>query len=113
MLKFSFIFFLFVLNSTISPTPAPVSKPEIKAEAFITFCIYKFVIITEAAQFGIKPIKLEIIGPKYRLFCIKFSIVLSPIILINKLIIKVIIKIYIVMLTVCFKADFTIPVRWQ
>ena len=55
---------LFVLNKIISPTPAPVKSPAISEAPLIMFCIYKFVIITDAAQFGIKPIKLEIAGPR-------------------------------------------------
>ena len=60
---FSFMF-LFVLNNTASPTPAPVSKPDIMLAADITFSRYIFVKITDAAQFGIRPIRLATIGPK-------------------------------------------------
>ena len=39
ILKFSFKCFLLLLNKTKSPTPAPVSKPEIKDAILITFSI--------------------------------------------------------------------------
>ena len=97
---FSFICFLFVLNNTNKPTPAPVNNPAISDAILITFSIYKLVIITDAAQFGIKPIKLEIIGPKKILFFINVSIVCSPITPIRALIINVIITIYPVILIV-------------
>ena len=74
---FSFIL-LFVLNNTASPTPAPVNNPDIILPSEITFSKYIFVIITDAAQFGIKPINEAIIGPTTGLFSIQPAIVSSP-----------------------------------
>ena len=59
----------------------------------ITFCKYIFVIITDAAQFGINPINAEIIGPSIGLSNNKFAIFSSPIKYTTKFIIKVIITI--------------------
>ena len=59
---------LFVLNNTASPTPAPVNNPAIILPSEITFSKYIFVIITDAAQFGINPINDVIIGPIIGLF---------------------------------------------
>ena len=75
---FSFTF-LFVLNKIINPTPAPVKRPATREAPFKMFSMYKFVKITEAAQFGISPIKLAINGPKTAFFDTKFAIVSSPI----------------------------------
>ena len=58
---------LFVLNKTASPTPAPVNSPAIMLPSEITFSKYIFVIITDAAQFGIKPINDVIIDIKTQL----------------------------------------------
>lgn len=69
---------LFVLNNTASPTPAPVNKPDIILPSEITFSKYIFVIITDAAQFGINPISDAIIGPITCLFNIQLAIVSSP-----------------------------------
>ena len=99
IIRFCFIFLL-VLNNTINPTPAPVSNPATKEAIFITFSIYKLVIITDAAQFGISPIKLDTIGPKKILFFIIISILSSPTAQIITFIINVIIKIYIVIFIV-------------
>ena len=75
---FSFSF-LFVLNSTASPTPAPVNNPAIILPADIKFSKYIFVIITDAAQFGINPINPAITGPNIFLFNNKFEMFSSPI----------------------------------
>ena len=96
---FSFIL-LFVLNNTASPTPAPVNNPDIILPSDITFSKYIFVIITDAAQFGINPISDVISGPITGLFNIQIAIVSSPtkfttlfiinvIIIINKNMLKV------------------------
>ena len=74
---FSFIL-LFVLNNTASPTPAPVNSPDIILPSEITFSKYIFVIITDAAQFGISPISDDINGPITGLFNIQLAIVSSP-----------------------------------
>ena len=71
--------FLFTLNNTSNPTPAFASNPAIKIEAVIKFSTYNLVIITEDAQFGIKPINPAITGPKILLFIIKLDNVSSPI----------------------------------
>ena len=54
----------FVLNNTASPTPAPVNNPAIMLPNDITFSRYRFVIITDAAQFGINPMRLAKNGVK-------------------------------------------------
>ena len=113
IIRFSFKCFLFFLNKTINPTPAPVSNPAISDAIFKTLLRYKLVIITEAAQFGISPIKLDTNGPNIELFFINVSIVSSPINEINIFIIKVIINIYIAIFTVWIKLDFKIPFSWQ
>ena len=70
---------LFVLNNTASPTPAPTNSPAIIVPTDIIFSKYICVIITDEAQFGIKPIKPDIIGPNIGLSSIKLAMVSSPI----------------------------------
>ena len=73
ILKFSFNPLL-ILNNTANPTPAPVNSPAIKLDTDITFSKYMFVKITDAAQFGIRPINPAIIGPIIGLFNNIFAI---------------------------------------
>ena len=61
ILKFSFTF-LFVLNSIILPTPAPVESPAIIEPRLILPSINSFVSSTDEAQFGMSPIILAING---------------------------------------------------
>ena len=75
---FSFIS-LFVLNSIIPPTPAPVESPAIIEPKLKAPSTYNLVSNTDAAQFGISPIILAINGWKIepeRIIFLKFS---SPI----------------------------------
>ena len=105
---------LFVLNNTASPTPAPTNVPEIIVEIEITFSKYICVNITDDAQFGIKPINPDKIGPNIGLFCKKLEICSSPIAYITIFINIVTININTNMFNVCFKADFIIPCsQWQ
>ena len=78
ILIFSFKF-LFTLNNTISPTPALTNKPAINVATVIKPSKYNWVIITEAAQFGISPTIPAITGPKIGLLEIKIESVSSPI----------------------------------
>ena len=111
---FTFSFqFLFVLNNIASPTPAPVNNPAIILPTEITFSKYKFVKITDAAQFGIRPIKAAIAGPIIDLFKIQLAIVSSPTKCTIVLIKNEIIIINKNMLRVCFIDDFKIPFSWQ
>ena len=105
--KLSFIPLL-VLNNTANPTPAPTRSPEIKVEAVIKFSKYICVNITDAAQFGISPIKPAITGPIIGLFSAKLAIASSPIKCIIRCIIIDIINMYIKIFIVCFKEDFNI-----
>ena len=50
----------FTLNNTTSPIPAPVQSPAITEEKEIAPLRYSCVRITDAAQFGIRPIKAAI-----------------------------------------------------
>lgn len=52
----------FTLNNTTSPIPAPVQSPAITEEKEIAPLRYSCVRITDAAQFGIRPIKAAIAG---------------------------------------------------
>ena len=61
IIKFSFIF-LFCLNNTNKPKPDPDNNPAIQLPNGIMFLIYNSVITTLDAQFGIKPMILDIIG---------------------------------------------------
>ena len=70
---------LFVLNNTASPTPAPTNKPAIIVPTEMIFSKYICVIITDEAQFGIRPINPEMIGPNIGLSSINEAIVSSPI----------------------------------
>ena len=107
--------FLFVLNNTASPTPAPVSNPDIMLAADITFSRYIFVKITDAAQFGIRPIRLATIGPKIFWFNSKLAIFSSPIKYTAVFMMNVIIIININIFMVCFSADFKMlpSSQWQ
>ena len=61
---------MFVLNNTTKATPLPVNKPDISEENGIILFKYNSVIITDAPQLGIRPIKLVISGEKI-LFLLK------------------------------------------
>ena len=61
IIKFSLIF-LFCLNKINKPSPEPDNKPAIQLPNGIISLIYNSVITTLDAQFGIKPMILEIIG---------------------------------------------------
>lgn len=105
---FSFVFLLF-LNNTIIAVPLPVSNPLISADIFIELFKYSSVNITLAPQFGIKPIKLVMNGPKivfFRNSCDRKS---SPIYVKIILIIKFITNINNEILSVCLSDDFSIP----
>ena len=96
--------FLFILNSISNPAPDPTNRPAINDPKFIIPDRYNSVIITEEAQFGIKPINDAITGSKIELSDIKFFNVSSPKIVTIILIIRVKINIYINTFIVCFNA---------
>ena len=81
--------FLFDLYRIRIPTPDPTSRPAIIVPKLIRFDKYNSVIITELAQFGIRPIKQEIATPKIGRSKIRLATVSSPIKNINVLIANV------------------------
>ena len=78
IVRFSF-FTLFTLNSINMPIPELTSNPAIIEPTVIIFSKYNCVNITDDAQFGIKPTKLDITGPNIGTFNIKCAIFSSPI----------------------------------
>ena len=55
--------FLFILNNTNRPVPAFANKPPINEPKLMIFDRYNSVILTDEAQFGIRPISAATIGP--------------------------------------------------
>ena len=54
--------FLFALKSTASPTPAPVQSPPTAVPKEMLPLAYSSVIITDAAQLGIRPTRADANG---------------------------------------------------
>ena len=102
--KFSFIF-LFILNNTTIPIPAPVSNPDIIEAKLTVPSIYNSVSSTDEAQLGIKPIKLVINGCNIFPSIIIFARLSSPIKYIAKLSTNNINKINKNVFKVCFNTD--------
>ena len=78
ILRFSLIF-LFDLNNTNIPIPEPTRRPAIIEPKLIKLLKYNSVIITEPAQFGIKPNKLATNIPTIGALAIALAITSSPI----------------------------------
>ena len=101
--------FLFLLNNTKSPTPAPEHNPATSDPNEIIPFKKPCVKITDAAQFGISPIKDAIKGwikLSFKKREVNFS---SPVISIARLKIKDAINTNKNILTVCISADFIMP----
>lgn len=71
--------FFLLFSRNASPNPALVINPAIADPKLIEPWIYKSVIITLEAQFGINPIREETTGVRYLYDVRKFDIFVSPI----------------------------------
>ena len=78
IVKFCFIC-LFDLNNTKIPIPEPTNNPAIIEPRLIKFDKYNSVIITEPAQFGIKPNNADTNIPTKGTLAIAFEMFSSPI----------------------------------
>ena len=71
---------LFVLNSTSRPSPEPESSPASAGPAPIMPSIYRCVIMTDEAQFGIRPMSAAAASPSTGSESSQPETVFSPII---------------------------------
>ena len=108
------LMFLLPLNNTIIAVPLPVSKPLINDDMLMALFKYNSVNITEAPQFGIRPIILVISGANIVSLRNSFDRKSSPIYVNSVFIIKFVANKNIVILNVCFRAGFNMPwSQWQ